>query len=67
MASTNPAAPFSRPIPCLLEPIGLPVVSQWTLQETVMTLLIVAAVGMLALGAASWGLYSANRFRIPTL
>jgi hypothetical protein len=32
-----------------------------------MTLLIVAAVGMIALGAASWGLYSANRFRIPTL
>jgi hypothetical protein len=32
-----------------------------------MTLLIVAAMGMIALGAASWGLYSANRFRIPTL
>jgi hypothetical protein len=36
-------------------------------QETVTTLLIVAAMGMIALGAASWGLYSANRFRIPTL
>jgi hypothetical protein len=32
-----------------------------------MTLLIVAAMGVLALGAASWGLYSANNFRIPTL
>ena len=35
--------------------------------EAVMMSLIFAAVGMIALGAASWGLYSANNFRIPTL
>ena len=46
---------------------GLHVVCSWTLQEAVMTLLIVAAMGVLALCAASWGLYSANNFRIPTL
>jgi hypothetical protein len=46
---------------------GLRVVGERTLQETIMTLLIVAAVGMITLGAASWGLYSANNFRIPTL
>jgi hypothetical protein len=32
-----------------------------------MILLFVAALSMIALATAGWGLYSANRFRIPTL